>query len=160
MKTKWKTIGVPEPVFELLHRLSEREKEAYWKVILRSCSFYERLLKSTRRKSKLSDVEKVSWYITKLSVGWGFFLSNPCEETWKALQERFKEIQERLGVDITTEIELITSLAEDYMSTDNEELRKKKRIEMNQVFKSIIKSILLEKFFELESRPEATETKL
>ena len=145
-RKRWTTIRVPEEVANLIRRIRDKEGKVNWEVIHDAISFYEWITRTPTRKAKLSDVEKVSWYITKLAVGYGFFVSNPNEETYGKLKERVEELNNRLGVDAG----ILLRLADYYMRAKDDELRKKIRIDFNLALKMVIKEILVTRLFELE----------
>jgi len=138
---KWKAISVPKEAIDLLNRIKSRSGQdtANWKIIIQALSFYE----TFRSKPKITDdfdmIEKVSWYITKLSLAYGAFALNPSEETINQLKERLMEIEARLQVDAG----VILKLIDQYSKLKDEDERKKFRIKMNQAFKLLIKEMIL-----------------
>jgi hypothetical protein len=144
---RYATIHVPPELRSRIKALAEREGVAQWEVISRALSFYETQLRNPRVKQELSNLEKVSWYITKLATSFGAFKENPSPENMAQLRERIEELQQRLGVDAS----LLLKFAEYYHLAKDEEVKRKLRQDMNAAFKTVIKDMLLTTIFELEA---------
>jgi len=138
---KWRTISVPAEVFDLLKRIESRSNEdkAHWKIILKALSFYEDFRSKPKLANDFSIIEKISWYITKLSLAYGTFAVNPSEESANQLKERLQEIEVRTGVQVGALLKLI----DQYIRIKDENERKKARMELNQAFKLIIKEMII-----------------
>ena len=138
---KWRSISVPSEVFELLKRIESRSNEdkAHWKIILKALSFYEEFREKPKMVNDFSPIEKVSWYIVKLSLAYGTFAVNPSEETANQLKERLQEIEVRLQVPVGALIKLV----DQYIRIRDENERKKARMELNQAFKFLIKELVM-----------------
>lgn len=147
---RWTTIKVPRELHTLIKRLAEKHKKSIWQIVHDAISFYDALWKSASRRAKLSDVEKVSWYITKLALAYSNYALNPSQDTLLNLKEKLKEVKDRMGVDTS----ILESFAEYYMRFPDEEMRKRARIDMNQAFKVIIKEMILRTMFEEVSKQQ------
>jgi len=143
--TRWSTIKVPSELRDRTKALAEKLNKPQWQVILEAISFYEEFLRKPKVRQSVSNLEKVAWYITKLATSFGAFKENPNSENFSYLQKRVQELKERLGIDA----ELLIRLAEYYMKTKDEDMKKKLRIDMNAAFKQIVKDVILSQLFEL-----------
>jgi len=137
---KWHTIKVPSEVMSLLKLIKSKsgQDRANWRVIVEALSFYHNVMSSPRRLMKVDNIEKVSWYITKLSLAYSNFAINPNMATYSDFKLRCEEIVKRLGVDTS----VLLKLADEYLSLKDEEKRKSKRIEFNQAIKLVIKMMI------------------
>ena len=147
-KRKWSTIRVPMEVRERITRIAKWKKKVTWQVILEAVSFYETFQQEPEVRQSMSDIEKLSWYITKFATSFGAFKENPTNGNYLYLKERVAELKERLGVDA----ELILRLAEYYMKAKDEKLKKKMKIDLNAAFKQVVKDMIATSLFELVSK--------
>jgi len=138
MTTKWTTIKIPKEIHEKIKQYRQRYGKATWRIILEALSFFETISRKPRSKEELPDLDKFSWYITKLATSFGAFKENPSHENLIYLEKRVKELREKLGIDASH----LALLAERYMRAKNDEEKKKLRIELNMAFKSVIKELL------------------
>ncbi len=140
-QSKWTVVSIPVETKDLLERIKNRsgEEKALWKIITESLSFYDNLYKKPKSKMDLDMAEKISWYITKLSLSYGMFATNPTEENTAQFTTRLQEIEMRLQIDTGN----IQKLLGQYKKLNNEEERKKARIELNQAYKLLIKEMMM-----------------
>jgi len=140
-KKKWKAIAVPQEVLDLLQRIKSRSGQdvANWKILVEALSFYENFREKPKMANEFSSIEKVSWYITKLSLAYGTFATNPSEETAPQLIERLQEIEMKTQVDTGA----LQKLANQYIKIKDESERRKFRVQMNQAYKLIVKELIL-----------------
>jgi len=140
-KKKWTVVTVPIEVKTLLERIKSRSNHdaPNWRLILDALSFYEALRSKPKMVEDLDKVEKISWYITKLSLAYGTFAVNPTEESMAQLIERLQEVEMRLQVDTS----VVQKMVNQYAKIKDEQERKKFRIQMNQAFKMIIKEMII-----------------
>jgi len=138
----WSVISVPREVVSLIEKIKKRsgENKDTWKVILEALSYYDSIRSSPRRMIKQDMLEKVSWYVVKLSLAYSSFVLNPSQETFENFNERLEEIKERLK--INEEVSVLQRLANEYLQLKDEEERKNERITFNQSFKMIIKEMI------------------
>ena len=141
---KWGTIAVPQEVKDLLERIKARSghDKANWKVLVEALSFYDQILGSSHRKMKMDSVEKVSWYITKLSLAYGSFAVNPTEETTSQLVARLQEVEMRTHVNTS----VLQKLVNQYTKLENDAERTRARIELNQAYKLLIKELIMKTY--------------
>jgi len=112
----WATINVPQEVIALIEKIKKRsgENKDTWKNILEALSYYD----SLRRMMKQDMLEKVSWYIVKLSLAYSSFVLNPSQENFESFNERLREIKERLKID---EVDVLQRLASEHIQLKDEE---------------------------------------
>jgi len=138
---KWKTIAVPQEVIDLLNRIKSRSGQdtANWKILVEALSFYENFREKPKMVNEFSSIEKVSWYITKLSLAYGTFATNPSEDTAPQLIERLQEIEMKTQGDTS----VLQKLVNQYIKIKDENERRKFRVQMNQAFKLLVKELML-----------------
>lgn len=147
---KWKTIRVPEEVHERITYLKEKTGKVTWEVILEAISFYEGFLKRPSVRTSTSNLDKLSWYITKLATSFGAFKENPTEENYQYLMKRVQELKDRFGI----EADILIRMADYYRSTKDPELQKKVRIDLNSAFKQVVKELIIQLMFELVTKEQ------
>jgi len=112
---EWSTIRVPKELKNKLLELSEKKNVAYWKVIQEALSWYQSNVLETRNRELIPDIDKVSWYIVKLSYSVAKFRDNPSKENFEWLQKIVLQIKERLGVNL----DYLIKIARSYQLTFN-----------------------------------------
>jgi hypothetical protein len=100
MTSKWNNVKVPDYLLEKIDSISRREKRARWQVLYDSLSYYEAQKKKPAIKNELPMLEKVSWYIAKLSQAVTWYITNPDEEHYQFTIKTISEIGTRLNVDV------------------------------------------------------------
>ena len=100
MTRKWCNVKVPDYLLENIDSISKREKRARWQIIYDSVSYYEAQKKKPVIKSELPMLEKVSWYIAKLSQAVTWYITNPDENHYQLTIKTISEIGSRLDVDV------------------------------------------------------------
>ena len=98
-KGKGGTIWVPVEFKERVKALAQKQGKAEWKVLLDALALYETSLRKPRAKEELPVVDKVIWYIQKLSMSVGELKASPTEENLQRTLKTIQQIKERLGVD-------------------------------------------------------------
>jgi len=138
---RWYSLSVPKEVMSLLRQIKGKsgQNKANWRIIVEALSFYNSVMSSPRKLMKVDNVEKASWYITKLSLAYSNFALNPNQGTYANFKEVCEEIAVRLGIDTS----VLLRLADEYSALKDEEKRKQKRIEFNQAVKMLVKEIIL-----------------
>jgi hypothetical protein len=96
---KGATIWVPLEFKQKVRTLAQRLGKAEWKVLLDALSLYETSLRKPKSKEELPVVDKVLWYIQKLSMSVGEFKASPTEENLQRTLKTIQQVRERLGVD-------------------------------------------------------------
>jgi len=100
MTSKWNNVKVPDYLLEKIDSISKREKRARWQIIYDSVSYYEAQKKKPVIKSELPKLEKVSWYIAKLSQAVTWYITNPDENHYQFTVKTISDIGSRLDVDV------------------------------------------------------------
>ena len=147
---KWSTIRIPMEVRERIKELGSKTGKVTWEVILEAVTLYESFIKRPSVRQSMPNIDKLSWYITKVATSFGAFKENPSEENFQYLVKRVEELKDRLGVDA----ELLLRMAEYYRSAKDEELKKKIRIDLNAAFKQVVKDLIVSTVFELVSKED------
>ena len=148
--SKWSTIRIPMEVRERIKELGGKTGKVTWEVILEAVTLYESFIKRPSVRQSMPNIDKLSWYITKVATSFGAFKENPSEENFQYLVKRVEELKDRLGVDA----ELLLRMAEYYRSAKDEELKKKIRIDLNAAFKQVVKDLIVSTVFELVSKED------
>jgi len=148
MKTDWTTIRVPKSLARRIRELSEEKGVAMWKILLQLTSFYSSIVKDTRRRDEIPILDKLSWYIVKLSYSISKMKDEPNEENFKWLVKTISQIKDRLNIDVT----YILDIAKSYMATKS----KQDLIELNMAWKQAVLDIFYYGF--LRSLKESEES--
>ena len=96
---RWTTVRVPVELRDRIRYLSDRYGKPQWKVLLEALALYETSLRTPRSKEELPVVDKVIWYIQKLSMSIGALKENPSDANLQKTQRTVQQVRERLGVD-------------------------------------------------------------
>ncbi|RLC76725.1 MAG: hypothetical protein DRJ03_28095 [Chloroflexi bacterium] len=97
---KWTTIRIPVELKDKIEELSRKRNQAYWKIIQEAIAWYQSNVLETRNRELIPDIDKVSWYIIKLSYSVSKFKDKPDQENYQWLEKTILQIKERLGVNI------------------------------------------------------------
>jgi hypothetical protein len=97
---KWKTVKLPSFLHESIQSMSERENRAMWEVIADAFSYYEAQKRQPKLKMELPVLEKLSWYIAKITYGVSFFLAKPTDVNYTITMTTLEETEKRLEVDL------------------------------------------------------------
>lgn len=127
-------MRVPQPLAEKIRALSEKENLVQWQVIEKALSFYETLKKNPAKKADLSQLDKVSWYIVKLSYSVSKLKDDPSEENMQWLEKMVQQVKERLGVDVS----YLLQAAKTYAKTRSKE----DLIELNMSWKMAVADLI------------------
>jgi hypothetical protein len=93
------TVWVPKELKERIKSLADRYGKPQWKVLLDALSLYETSIRKARTKEELPVVDKVVWYIEKLSMSIGALKENPSDTNLQKTLKTLKQVKERLDVD-------------------------------------------------------------
>jgi hypothetical protein len=96
---RWTTVRVPSELRDRVKYLSDRYGKPQWKVLLEALALYETSLRTPRSKEELPTVDKVIWYMQKLSMSVGALKENPSDTNIAKTMKTIEQIRERLGVD-------------------------------------------------------------
>jgi hypothetical protein len=95
-----KTVHIRIPI-SLKNELQEKAKQknvAMWQIILESIT----ILKQTKAGMvKRSELDKISWYIYKVSSSFGELKANPNAENKTATLETLRQLRDRLGIEVS-----------------------------------------------------------
>jgi len=139
VKKVWKTIKVPEGVKARIDRLKKKYNKVAWEVVFEAVSIYETILAKPKYKNSLPLLEKVAWYITKLSLAYGSFRENTTLENLENLARRVREVENRLGVNGQE----FLRISERYYIVKDPLIREELKPTLNSEFKTLIKDMIL-----------------
>ncbi len=125
---KWKTVKLPEQIYEALKEEAERQGVAVWKVIVNLVAG----VRAKKGRKPLSESDKIVWYVYKFASSVGEFRGDPTEENLKRLENTCKQIESRLKIDMSD----FLSVARRYFGTNPE------RKALNDVAKDVVARIL------------------
>jgi len=141
------TIYVPQEFKSKVKELSERSGKPQWKVLLEAITLYEATLRRPKMKEELPIVDKVVWYIQKLSMSIGALKENPSEKNLERTMKTIQQVKERLGVDtglleraVLDYIKLATSAPQDPI--ERHRFMDEATMEVNMALKSVLLEIV------------------
>jgi hypothetical protein len=141
------TIYVPAEFKRKIKELSERTGKPQWKVLLDAITLYESTLRRPKTKEELPIVDKVVWYMQKLSMSIGALKENPSEENLARTLNTIRQIKERLLVDTS----LLERAVIDYVKltsnppsdpVERHRVEDEARMEINMALKSVLLEIV------------------
>jgi hypothetical protein len=141
------TIYVPVEFKQKIKELSERTGKAQWRILLDALTLYESTLRKPRVKEELPVVDKVVWYMQKLSMSIGALKENPSEENLNKTVKTIQQVRDRLGVDtslleraVTDYVRLAGSAPQDPASRHR--FLDEATMEVNMALKSVLLEIV------------------
>jgi hypothetical protein len=146
------TIYVPVEFKQKIKQLSEKTGKAQWRILLDALALYESTLRKPRTKEELPVVDKVVWYMQKLSMSIGALKENPSEENLSKTMKTIQQIKERLGVDTS----LLERAVVDYVRLVDFEASDRLLDEAVTEINMALKSVLLEIVYRWILKEEAT----
>jgi len=155
------TVWVPKELKERIKSLADKYGKPQWKILLDALSLYETSIRKARTKEELPVVDKVVWYIEKLSMSVGALKENPSETNLQKTLKTLKQVKERLDVDIR----LLERAVNDYVSltkklssnaVEQHELLDEATMELNMA----LKSVLIEIVYKYILKEEETQTQI
>jgi hypothetical protein len=93
------TIYAPPELKSKVKALSERTGKPQWKILLEALALYESTLRKPKIKEELPTVDKVVWYMQKISMSIGALKENPSEVNLEKTMKTIQQVKERLQVD-------------------------------------------------------------
>jgi len=90
-------MRVPKSLRDKLKRKAEERGVSMWQVLLEAINTLDWAKKGIIPRG---DLDKVSWYVYKVSASFGELRANPTPENKKATLETLRQLHERLGVDV------------------------------------------------------------
>jgi hypothetical protein len=137
------TIWVPGEFKERVKALAQKQGKAEWKVLLDALALYETSLRKPRTKEELPVVDKIIWYIQKLSMSVGELKASPTDENLQKTLKTVQQVKERLGVDTAILERALTDYAKLLKSNRKErEEEVEARMEVNMALKSVLIEIV------------------
>lgn len=135
---RWTTVKVPIELADRIRKIARARNQAHWQVLDEALGLLEAKLASgygTRSKPKIEiDLDKVSYYIMKLSYSVTKFKEKPTKENLDWLRKTCSQIADRLGVDMS----LMIRAAETYYRTKSKE----DYVELNMAWKNAIMQLI------------------
>jgi len=127
-RINWKFIRLPLEVYQEIREQARKEGVAIWKVVHRAWSYW----RSTNREHHVehSELDKVAWYVYKLSSSVGELRGFPSPTNLDLLDRTCNQIEERLGVNCNR----IRLAARQYVKAPSS----KNRMVLNDAAKSVI----------------------
>jgi hypothetical protein len=164
--TKETTIYVPVEFKQKIKELSERTGKAQWRILLDAIALYESTLRKPKMKEELPVVDKVVWYMQKLSMSIGALKENPSEANLEKTMKTIQQVKERLGVDtsllehaVVDYVKLVSNAPQDPI--EKHRLEDEARMEINMALKSVLLEIvykwILKEETASQSAPQASE---
>jgi len=98
-KTRSSSIYAPPEFKEKIKQLSEKTGKPQWKVLLEALALYETTLRKPKAKEELPVIDKVIWYIEKVSMSIGALKENPSDVNLQKTLKTISQIKERLKID-------------------------------------------------------------
>ena len=126
-----KTVHIRIPI-SLKNELQEKAKQknvAMWQIILEAITTHRNVKAGKMQRSEL---DKISWYIYKVSSSFGELRANPNVENRTATLETLRQLHDRLGIEVS-DAEIIVK---QYDGSHN------KKKSLNDVGKLIVMRIL------------------
>jgi len=153
-KTKGTTIYVPAELKTKIRALSEKTGKVQWKVLLDALALYETTVRRPRVKEELPVVDKVVWYMQKLSMSIGALKENPSDENFSKTFKTIQQVRDRLGVDAS----LLERAVVDYTRlvrnpenpTEKHRVIDEATMELNMALKSVLMEIVYKHVFKEE----------
>jgi len=133
--TTWKLIKVPAQTHSRLYNIAKEKDKAMWEIIEKALDVYELYERKEKPKKEIPVLDRISWYIIKLSMSVGAFKERPNVANFNQLKNTAVQVKERLGVDTDEIIEV----AKQYLDNGGETETK---IELNMSLKFIVMKIL------------------
>jgi hypothetical protein len=141
------TIYVPVELKRKIKELSERTGKAQWRILLDAIALYESTLRKPKMKEELPVVDKVVWYMQKLSMSVGALKENPSEANLEKTMKTIQQVKERLGVDtslleraVVDYVKLISNRPGDPI--EKHRLEDEAKTEINMALKSVLLEIV------------------
>jgi hypothetical protein len=160
--TKETTIYAPPELKSKVKALSERTGKPQWKILLEALALYESQLRKPRIKEELPIVDKVVWYMQKLSMSIGALKENPSEENLARTLNTIRQVKERLLVDtslleraVIDYVKLVSSAPQD--PVEKHRVLDEARMEINMALKSVLLEIVYTHILKEELGEEATQ---
>jgi hypothetical protein len=160
------TIYAPPELKSKVKALSERTGKPQWKILLEALALYESTLRRPKAKEELPVVDKVIWYVQKLSMSIGALKENPSEANLEKTMKTIQQVRERLQVDtglleraVLDYFKLVKNTARD--PVERHRLEDEAKMELNMALKSVLLEVVYKWILKEEeasqSAPQASE---
>jgi hypothetical protein len=141
------TIYVPVEFKRKIKELSERTGKAQWRILLDALALYESTLRKPKMKEELPVVDKVVWYMQKLSMSIGALKENPSEANLEKTMKTIQQVKERLGVDTSLLERAVVDYVKLTSNTPQDPIEKHRvldeaTMEVNMALKSVLLEIV------------------
>ena len=137
------TIYAPPELKSKVKQLAERTGKPQWKILLEALSLYESTLRRPKTKEELPIVDKVVWYMQKLSMSIGALKERPSEENLVRTLNTIRQVKERLLVDtslleraVVDYVRLVSNPPSDPI--ERHRLEDEAKTEINMALKSVL----------------------
>jgi len=132
---RWTTIKVPKELHTQLKTLADSKNMAMWELIAVMLSHYHEKTKDGKQYRNIDHLDKISYYIMKLSYSVSALKLNPTKENLEWTRKTIDQIATRLELDLG---DLRKAAESYYRRRDKEAL-----IVLNMAWKSAIKRLIL-----------------
>lgn len=136
-KYKYKQIHIDETTYNRIKEIAKKTKSKNITVIRQSVDIYYNMVIKPARKSEIPDINKISWYIFKLSQSIGELKQNCNEDNYNYLIKNLEDFEKRLGIDTKYFAEIIDKFYKNECKKNSSTY-----IEINDNAKLIITSLL------------------
>lgn len=139
---EWRTIKVPREFYIVLKTRAKSEGMSLWKFINKTFSFYYSVYHDKFNPKDVDrarlNVQKISWYVYKLSQSIGAFKENPSDYNFNQLMSTINDVKKRLGVN-TDVLEIAINQYKKKPSHQN-------KININESSRAVITDIIMKIF--------------
>jgi hypothetical protein len=98
MPEKTVHIRIPVSLKKELQEKAKQKKVAMWQIILESLTTHRHVKAGMVQRS---EIDKISWYIYKVSSSFGELRANPNVENKTATLETLRQLHDRLGIEVS-----------------------------------------------------------
>ena len=131
----WKTITLPEPLYEQLRTIAQQRDIAPWQLVSEMLSFYQTNIKKGGRLENADQLDKIAYYILKLMYSVDVLKIEPSEENLAWLSKTVNQLRERLGVNC----EEVLQPAKKYLQTKD----RRTKGTLNMCVKECVKKLIM-----------------
>jgi hypothetical protein len=161
-KSKGATIWVPNEFKARVKALSKKYGKAEWKILLDALALYEASIRKPKLKEELPIVDKVIWYIEKLSMSVGELKANPTNDNLQKTLKTIQQVKERLNIDTSIlERSLIDYIklvgGNNKNGAKNREDEVEAKMEVNMALKSVLIEIVYKWILKEEQPNQSNE---
>lgn len=160
-KGKGATIWVPNEFKARVKALSKKYGKAEWKILLDALALYETSIRKPKLKEELPVIDKVIWYVEKLSMSVGELKANPTNDNLQKTLKTVQQVKERLNIDTS----ILEKSLIDYIklvggnnknNNKNREDEVEAKMEVNMALKSVLIEIIYRWILKEEQPSQST----